>query len=248
MTALILEFLDFRKVLAEVLLAIGPLILFFIFFQMVYLKLPRHYVVNLFKGIVLAVAGLTLFLQGVHVGFLPVGSEMGEIMTGFERLWILIPIGFVLGVAATIAEPAVRILCYNVEKASAGYLGEMFMLITLSLGVGIFVGLGMGKIIYGISIYYILVPGYILALIMMKLCEQSFISIAFDAGGVATGPMTVTFVLAIALGLAEAMEGRSALQDGFGLIALVALAPILSVMTVGVFLRLKTGRINDGYE
>lgn len=248
MTALILEFLDFRKVLTEVLLAIGPLILFFIFFQMVYLKLPRHYVVNLFKGIVLAVAGLTLFLQGVHVGFLPVGSEMGEIMTGFERLWILIPVGFVLGVAATIAEPAVRILCYNVEKASAGYLGEMFMLITLSLGVGIFVGLGMGKIIYGISIYYILVPGYILALIMMKLCEQSFISIAFDAGGVATGPMTVTFVLAIALGLAEAMEGRSALQDGFGLIALVALAPILSVMTVGVFLRLKTGRINDGYE
>ncbi len=248
MTALILEFLDFRKVLTEVLLAIGPLILFFIFFQMVYLKLPRHYVVNLFKGIVLAVAGLTLFLQGVHVGFLPVGSEMGEIMTGFERLWILIPVGFVLGVAATIAEPAVRILCYNVEKASAGSLGEMFMLITLSLGVGIFVGLGMGKIIYGISIYYILVPGYILALIMMKLCEQSFISIAFDAGGVATGPMTVTFVLAIALGLAEAMEGRSALQDGFGLIALVALAPILSVMTVGVFLRLKTGRINDGYE
>jgi len=174
------------------------------------------------------------------VGFLPVGSEMGEIMTGLGSLWILIPVGFALGLVATIAEPAVRILCYNVEKASAGSLKQMFMLVTLSLGVGIFVALGMGKIIFGFSIYYILIPGYVLALIMMKFCEQSFISIAFDAGGVATGPMTVTFVMAIALGLAEAMEGRSAIHDGFGLIALVALAPILSVMTVGVFLNFKT--------
>lgn len=242
MTALILEFLDFRHVLFEVLVAITPLLLFFIFFQLAYLKLPRHYVINLVKGIVLAVVGLSLFLQGVKVGFLPVGSEMGEIMTGLGSLWILIPVGFALGLVATIAEPAVRILCYNVEKASAGSLKQMFMLATLSLGVGIFVALGMGKIIFGFSIYYILIPGYVLALIMMRFCEQSFISIAFDAGGVATGPMTVTFVMAIALGLAEAMEGRSAVQDGFGLIALVALAPILSVMTVGVVLNIKRRR------
>ncbi|WP_291319702.1 DUF1538 domain-containing protein [Desulfonatronospira sp.] len=242
MTSLILEFLDVRHVLANVLLAIGPLIAFFIFFQLAYLKLDRQYVVNLFKGVVLAVVGLTLFLQGVEVGFMPVGAEMGEIMNNFDNLWILIPIGFVLGLVATIAEPAVRILCLNVERASAGSLGQMFMLITLSLGVGIFVAMGMGKIIFGFSIYYILLPGYVLALVMMKFSDQSFISIAFDAGGVATGPMTVTFVMAIALGLAEAMEGRSAIHDGFGLIALVALAPILSVMTVGVFLNLKTRR------
>ncbi len=242
MTELILEFLDFRHVLSEVLVAVGPLIAFFVFFQVVYLRLSREYVINLFKGVLLAILGLCLFLQGVQVGFLPVGSEMGEIMNQFEQLWILMPIGFVLGLVATIAEPAVRILCYNVERASAGGLRQMFMLLTLSLGVGIFVALGMGKIIYGLSIYYILVPGYILALIMMKFSEQSFISIAFDAGGVATGPMTVTFVMAIALGLAEAMEGRSAVQDGFGLIALVALAPILSVMTVGVLLNLKKRR------
>ncbi|EFI34604.1 protein of unknown function DUF1538 [Desulfonatronospira thiodismutans ASO3-1] len=242
MTSLILEFLDVSHVLVNVLMAVGPLLAFFIFFQFAYLQLDRQYVINLFKGVVLAIAGLTLFLQGVEVGFMPVGAEMGEIMNNFENLWILIPIGFVLGLVATIAEPAVRILCYNVERASAGSLGQMFMLITLSLGVGVFVAMGMGKIIFGFSIYYILLPGYILALLMMKLSEQSFISIAFDAGGVATGPMTVTFVMAIALGLAEAMEGRSAIHDGFGLIALVALAPILSVMTVGVFLNLKTRR------
>ncbi len=242
MTELILEFLDIRHVLGIVLVAVGPLIVFFVFFQLVYLRLAKEYVINLSKGVVLAVVGLTLFLQGVEVGFMPVGAEMGKIMNNFENLWIIIPIGFILGLVATIAEPAVRILCYNVEKASAGSLKQMFMLITLCLGVGLFVALGMGKIICGFSIYYIIIPGYLLALIMMKFCEQSFISIAFDAGGVATGPMTVTFVMAVALGLAEAMEGRSAIHDGFGLIALVALAPILSVMTVGVFLNFKTRR------
>lgn len=245
MIDLMWEFFDFRHVLAEVLLAIGPLLVFFIFFQVVYLKLPRQYVINLFKGVGLAIAGLTLFLQGVQVGFLPVGSSMGKIMSGFDHLWILIPIGFILGVVATVAEPAVRILSYNVEKASSGSLKQMFILITLSLGVGVFVGLGMGKIIFGFSIYYVLVPGYLLALIMMIFCDQAFISIAFDAGGVATGPMTVTFVMAIALGLADALEGRSAVQDGFGLIALVALAPILSVMTVGLLLTAKSKRRND---
>lgn len=230
---IILDFLDFRHVLSEVLIAIGPLVIFFLFFQLVYLKLSREYVVNLFKGVVLTIAGLCLFLQGVHLGFMPVGTEMGGIMNSFEKIWLLIPIGFVLGVVATFAEPAVRILCENVEKASSGSIGINFLLSILSVGVGIFIALGMAKIIYGIPIYYIIIPGYICALILMKFCEQSFISIAFDAGGVATGPMTVTFVMAIALGLAEAMDGRSAVQDGFGLIALVAMAPILSVMMVG---------------
>jgi len=229
----LLDFLYIGHVLAEVMIAIGPLVGFFLFFQLVYLKLSKEYVINLFKGVVLAVTGLTLFLQGVKVGFLPVGTQMGEIMNSFEQLWILIPIGFLLGLVATVAEPAVRILCDNVEKASSGSIGFRLLLAILSLGVGIFVALGIAKIIFGISIYYIIIPGYIIALILMKFCEQSFISIAFDAGGVATGPMTVTFVMAVALGLADAMEGRSAVADGFGLIALVAMAPILSVMMVG---------------
>ncbi len=227
------DFLNFGHVLSEVLIAIGPLVGFFLFFQLVYLRMPREYVINLFKGVVLAVAGLTLFLQGVHKGFMPVGSEMGEIMNSFENLWILMPIGFILGVVATVAEPAVRILCENVERASSGSIGLRFLLAILSIGVGFFIALGMAKIIYGIPIYYIIIPGYVLALVLMKFCDQAFISIAFDAGGVATGPMTVTFVMAIALGLADAMEGRSAVQDGFGLVALVAMAPILSVMLVG---------------
>lgn len=232
----LIEFLYFGHVLSEVLIAIVPLVVFFVFFQLIYLRLPREYVMNMFKGVVLAVAGLTLFLQGVKVGFMPVGTRMGEIMNSFEQLWVLIPIGFLLGLVATVAEPAVRILCENVEKASSGSIGFRLLLVILSTGVGIFVALGIAKIIFGIPIYYIIMPGYIAAILLMWFCDQSFIAIAFDAGGVATGPMTVTFVMAIALGLAEAMEGRSAVQDGFGLIALVAMAPILSVMFVGAIL------------
>lgn len=230
----ILPFLDFRHVSLEVLQALAPLAAFFLFFQLIYLKLPRTFVINMIKGVGLCVVGLILFLQGVQAGFMPVGTDMGEVLGTMPRAWLLIPIGFVLGLVATIAEPAVHILSYEVEKASSGSIREKTILATLSLGVALFVALGMAKIIYGVPIHYILVPGYLLALVMMRFCEATFVAIAFDAGGVATGPMTVTFVLAVALGIAAAIEGRDPVLDGFGLIALVAMAPILSVMALGM--------------
>lgn len=230
----LLDFLDFRYVTWEVLQALTPLVVFFLFFQVAYLKLPLKYVVNMVKGLALTMVGLALFLQGVKVGFMPVGTHMGEVLGAMEATWLLIPIGFLLGLVATIAEPAVRILSHEVEKASAGSVRKKVILVTLSLGVALFVALGMAKIIYGVPIHYIVVPGYLLALVMMRFCNATFIAIAFDAGGVATGPMTVTFVLAVALGIAEAIEGRDPILDGFGLIALVAMAPILSVMALGM--------------
>ena len=236
----ILPFLDISHVVVEVLQALAPLVAFFLFFQLVYLKLPGDFVVRMIKGVVLCVFGLILFLQGVQVGFMPVGTAMGEVLGGMDKLWLLIPIGFFLGLVATIAEPAVHILSYEVEKTSSGSIREKTILATLSLGVAVFVALGMGKIIYGIPIYYILVPGYLLALVMMRFCDATFVAIAFDAGGVATGPMTVTFVLAVALGIASAMPGRDPVLDGFGLIALVAMAPILSVMALGIIVTYKT--------
>jgi hypothetical protein len=218
----------------EVLQALAPLVAFFLFFQVVYLKLPRGFVINMIKGVILCVCGLILFLQGVQVGYMPVGLAMGEFLGSISTTWWLIPLGFVLGLVATIAEPAVHILSYEVEKASSGSIREKTILTTLSLGVALFVALGMAKIVYGIPIHHILVPGYLIALVMMRFCDATFVAIAFDAGGVATGPMTVTFVLAVALGIATAMDGRDPILDGFGLIALVAMAPILSVMALGI--------------
>ncbi len=231
----LLEFLYIGEVVEEVAVGLGPLILFFIFFQVFFLKLPREYVFNLLKGVVMTSVGLVLFLQGVKVGFLPTGTAMGEILGGSGRPWFLIPIGFGFGLVATIAEPAVRILSFEVEKASNGAIRAKVILITLSLGVALFVALGMVRTIYGIPVHYLVIPGYLGALAMLKFSDQTFTSIAFDAGGVATGPMTVTFVMALSVGVASVMEGRNPILDGFGLIALVALAPILSVMVLGLF-------------
>lgn len=240
---IILDFLDFRHVALELLMAFAPLVFFFAYMQHRSLRLPRSYVLRLLKGVALSYVGLVLFLQGVTQGFLPAGTEIGRIIGGATWRWALVPLGFFFGLAATAAEPAVRVLAIEMEKASGGSVRQKPVLVTLSLGVGVFVALAMFKLLAGISIIWFVVPGYLLALIMTRFSTPSFISAAFDAGGVATGPMTVTFVMAIALGAAAALEGRDAVADGFGLIALVALAPILSVMTLGIlYSRKRSGR------
>ncbi len=225
-------FHGFDQVLSEVLMAISPVLVLFLLFLLVF-KLPIKMLINLLQGVLFAFVGLTLFLQGVHVGFLPVGNEMGAILGGLPHRWVLIPLGFILGFVATLAEPAVRILSNQVEISSSGSIKSNTILYTLCLAVGIFIALGMTRIVYGIPFYYIIIPGYLLAIILMIFSKPSFTSIAFDSGGVATGPMTVTFIMAMAVGAADRIEGRDAVIDGFGLIALVALAPIIMVMLLG---------------
>lgn len=146
----------------------------------------------------------------------------------------MIPVGFVLGFVATFAEPAVRILNHEVEKVSGGYISQRVLLFTLSIGVGISIALSMVRILVGIPLWYFIIPGYLAALVMMRFSSRTFTSVAFDSGGVATGPMTVTFILAMAVGIAGTVEGRDPLLDGFGMIAMVALAPILAVLTLGL--------------
>ena len=238
-------FYGFGDVLAEVSLALVPLILFFMFFQIFMLQLPWKKVKDIFIGIVLTFLGLALFLQGVHVGFLPVGREIGDIVGEWGYQWVLIPVGFLLGFVATFAEPAVRVLNTEVDKVTSGYIPSKLMLYTLSIGVAISIALAMARIIYGIPLWYFIGPGYFLALSMALISTETFTAIAFDAGGVATGPMTVTFILAIALGFSETLEGRDPLLDGFGMIALVALAPILSVLILGLLFKYNESRSDD---
>jgi hypothetical protein len=194
------------------------------------------------KGILLSFLGLTFFLQGVKVGFLPVGARIGEALGAMEHKWLLLPIGFCFGLVATFAEPAVRILGYEVEKASSGAIRARLIIIILSLGVAVFVALGMVRLLTGVPLGYFVIPGYIIAMLMLRFSDPTFISIAFDSGGVATGPMTVTFVMALAIGAAEALEHRHPVLDGLGLIALVALAPILSLMALGLVYSKKKGK------
>lgn len=232
-------FEGFGEILGEVAIALIPLMLFFLFFQLWMLHLPWKRVKDIVIGLVLAFMGLALFLQGVHVGFLPVGREIGDIFGDWENQWILIPIGFMLGFVATFAEPAVRVLVMEVDKVFAGYIPKRVLLYTLCIGVALSVALSMGRIIYGVPLWYFVAPGYLLALLITLISQERFTSIAFDAGGVATGPMTVTFILAIALGFSEKLPDRDPLIDGFGMIALVALAPILTVLILGLTYKIK---------
>ena len=225
-----------------VITALLPLLGLFIIFQFLILKLPRSYVFNLLRGSLLAIVGLALFLQGVKMGFLPAGEAMGKVLGTIRAQWLLIPFGLMMGFLATLGEPAVRILSDQIEEASGGSIRKNLVLYGISAGVALFVALGMARIVYGVPLLWIVIPGYLLAIAMLWFSERSVIAIAFDAGGVATGPMVVTFVLAIAVGMASVMEGRDPIVEGFGLIALIALAPILTIMLFGLILRIKLRR------
>lgn len=227
-------FSGFGHILAEVLFALIPLALLTAIFQVFIVKLPKEKLYNIVAGLILAFLGLALFLQGVKIGFFPTGEAMGVALGSKPYNWITIPIGFILGFFATLAEPAVRVLNSEVEKASGGYIPQQLMLYTLSSGVGLAVAASMFRILSGLPLWYFIVPGYLLALMLIRFSSHTFISIAFDSGGVATGPMTVTFVMAVAIGVAGAIEGRDPLLVGFGMISLVALAPILSVLLLGM--------------
>lgn len=238
-------FEGFTHVLQEVLVALMPLVIFFMLMQVLYLRLPARKIIRMAKGIVLAFMGLSLFLQGVHVGFFPVGELIGTVLASRSNNWILVPIGFILGFVATFAEPAVRILNLEVQKVSSGSIPEKVMLYTLSIGVAVSVALSMLRVLTGWPLMAFLIPGYLTAMILMHFSTPTFIHIAFDSGGVATGPMTVTFILAIAVGAASVIDGRNPLIDGFGMISLVALAPIIAVLVLGLLYNRKEPSKND---
>ncbi|MGR6835180.1 DUF1538 domain-containing protein [Syntrophomonas erecta] len=227
-------FNGFGNVLVEVAWALIPLGLILVTAQAFLLKLPKQELLKMVKGLLLTYIGLSLFLQGVYIGFMPAGERMGIALGSLSSKWVLIPMGLMLGFVTAFAEPAVHVLTDQVEKASGGYIPQPIMLYTLSVGVAVSVAMAMARIVWGIPILYIVVPGYLAIFIMVHYSTQSFIAIAFDSGGVVTGPMTATFILAMTLGIASAVDGRNPLIDGFGIIALVALAPILAVLILGL--------------
>lgn len=234
----------FADVILEVFSALAPLLVVFLFFQLVFLKLPMRKLADIGVGFLLTFLGLSLFLQGVHVGFLPVGELMGQKLGSLSFKWILLPIGFIIGFFVIYAEPAVSVLINQVEKVSGGYIPGKILLYTLSTGVGFAIVAAFIRIFIGISLWYFIVPGYIIALILVRFSSKTFTSIAFDSGGVATGPMTATFLLALFVGVASVTEGRDPMLDGFGMVALVALAPILSVLTLGILFSRKEKKQN----
>lgn len=228
-----MAFTGITQVMKEVLIALSPLLLVFILFQKIWIHLPKKLYHNILKGFVFSFLGLVLFLQGVHIGFMPIGEYMGKVIGATSYSWILVPIGFLLGLVITLAEPGVKVLNIEVEKFSAGSINKKIMLSFLSIGVAISVALSMLKIVTGISLWYFIVPGYLTAFLLTRHVSDTFIAIAFDSGGVTTGPMIVTFISSLSVGFAETIPGGNPMLDGFGMVSLVALTPILSVLILG---------------
>ncbi|AZG79061.1 DUF1538 domain-containing protein [Methylocystis sp. H62] len=227
---------EFRVVAESVTEAVLPLLALFLVFQALFLKLPRRSVLDILTGTLMAAAGLLLFLVGVEMSFMPFGRSIGEAIGAMPEKWLLAPIGFLLGFVTTWSEPAVRIFADQVEEASTGSISAPTVLYTVSIGVALSVALGLFRIAYGIPLLFLLAPGYVLVIVIMWLCEKDFVAIAVDAGGVATGPMANTFLLALALGAADLANGNT-IVEGLGLVSLIALAPMVSVMTLGLLVR-----------
>lgn len=222
---------------SSVLLAVLPLAVLFLAFQLFLLRLPGRSFRNILAGTLLSACGLFLFLIGVGLGFLPVGRAIGEALGKLPDTWLLLPAGLFLGFVTTWGEPAVRILADQVEDASNGSIRRSLVLYTICIGVALWVGFGLLRIGYGIPILYLLVPSYLLVLAMMWLSDRDFVGIAVDAGGVATGPLANTFLLALALGTSASVGGQNPLVNGLGLVALIAVAPVISLMTLGIMIR-----------
>ncbi|HWK72954.1 MAG TPA: DUF1538 domain-containing protein [Povalibacter sp.] len=230
---------ELQSTARSVVMAVLPLVVLFAAFQIFLLKLPRKDVQRILIGTAIAAAGLFIFLLGVGIGFMPFGRAIGETLGSMSQKWLLLPAGVFLGFATTWGEPAVRILADQVDQASNGSIRRSLVIYTVCIGVSVFVGLGLLRIGYRIPLLYLLIPGYLLVASIVWLSDRSFIAIAVDAGGVATGPLANTFLLALALGASGAMGNQDPMIGGLGLVALIALAPMVSVMTLGLLMRWK---------
>jgi hypothetical protein len=237
-------FKGFDATVKDVAIALAPFIITFVFFQIFMLKLPKRQVKKIIKGLILTFVGLSLFLHGVHVGFSPMAEQLGMAIGGTSYNWILIPIGLLLGFAVILAEPTVKVLVDQVETASGGHINRKILLYTLCIGVAVSVAAAIIRVLTGISLWYFLVPGYIICLVLTRFIPSDFVAIAFDSGAAATGPMTVTFILSLVVGVAKQLEGRDPLLDGFGVVSFVFLAPILSILILG-FLYSRKEKSNE---
>ena len=189
-------------------------------------------------GLVYVYIGLTIFLMGVNVGFMPVGSFLGGSIASHTYNWILIPIAMVIGYFIVQAEPAVHVLNKQVEEITSGAIPGKAMSTSLSIGVEVSIGLAMMRVMTGISIFWLVVPGYLAAIVMSFFVPKIFTAIAFDSGGVASGPMTATFLLPFAQGACEALGGN-VVTDAFGVVAMVAMTPLLTIQMLGLLYQLK---------
>lgn len=222
----------------EVAVAVGPIVIFFLIFRLVSGGRGEHGLGKILVGVAYTYVGLILFLTGVNVGFMPVGNYLGYALASSDWKWIIIPLGMIMGYFIVSAEPAVHVLTKQVEDETSGTVPRKALSLSLSIGVAASVGISMIRVLTGVSLLWIVIPGYIIALALSFAVPDIFTSIAFDSGGVASGPMTATFLLPFAVGACSAVGG-DVVKDAFGLVALVALTPLIAIQVLGLVYKSK---------
>ena len=217
----------------EVAIALGLIVVFFLICQILFLKLGKRQLLRIAVGVVFTYAGLVIFLTGVNVGFMPVGYQIGMALAG-QGKWFLAGFGLVMGVLTVLAEPAIHVLNSQVEEVTGGLVKKKSMMLGLCIGVGAAICLSMIRNIYDFPLVYYVIPGYFISLALSLFVPPVYTAIAFDSGGVASGPMTSGFILPFAIGACVALQGEAAvLRDAFGVVALVAMAPLITIQLLG---------------
>ena len=223
----------------DVLTALGPIVAFFLVFRLVSGGRGTSGLGKILVGVVYTYVGLVLFLTGVNVGFMPVGAYLGESIVSSDHAWFVVPLGMIMGYFIVSAEPAVHVLKKQVEEVTEGMISGSLLSLTLSIGVAAAIGISMIRVLTGISIFWIVIPGYVVALVLTFIVPDIFASIAFDSGGVASGPMTATFLLPFAVGACKSVDGGNIVTDAYGLVALVALTPLIAIQILGLVYKIK---------
>lgn len=233
----------FPTYIKEMAISIFPIVFFYGIFQLISRDGNKRTLIKICIGIIYTYIGLVLFLTGVNIGFMPAGNYLGQTIAGLSYSWIIVPIGMIIGYFIVLAEPAVFVLTKQVEEITSGTISAKAMRTSLSIGVSVSVGLAMIRVLTGISILWFLVPGYLLALVLTFFVPKIFTAIAFDSGGVASGPMTATFLLPFAMGACEALGGNI-ITDAFGVVSMVAMTPLITIQTLGLVFRLQENKLH----
>ncbi len=238
----IMSFLNhLPEYLKEVAIALFPILLFFLLFQIIKLRLKKRSLLKIMVGLIYTFLGLVFFLTAANVGFMPAGNYLGNQIMNSRFEWLIIPLGMLIGYFIVAAEPAVHVLKQQVEDITEGSISGRALGLSLSIGVAVSVGLAMLRVVTGMSIWYMLIPGYAIALILSFMVSPLFTAIAFDSGGVASGPMTATFLLPFAMGATKA-HGGNIVTDAFGIVAMVAMTPLITIQCLGLLFRFKESR------
>lgn len=231
----------FPEYMREMAVSLFPIVAFFGVFQIIFKGMQKRTLIKISIGLVYTYVGLFLFLTGVNVGFMPAGNYLGQVIASNPYRWIIIPIGMLIGYFIVLAEPAVYVLTKQVEDITSGAVSAKSMSLSLSVGVSVSLGLAMIRVLTGISILWFIIPGYGIALLLSFVVPNIFTAIAFDSGGVASGPMTATFLLPFAMGACVSVGGNI-VTDAFGVVAMVAMTPLITIQILGLVYKIRSAK------